>query len=165
MDEVTSAVERTYGSLADPDFAAMARWLQERPHEELTATIGTQFQVAETTDPNNDHAYRYMLGHDGRSWALAISAVRPYAVLARVSDAWDEILTPTAPDLDEYERWLLYRLSAAGLQLLSQAELEQPVGLSLFNVPAGEVRAYHALVEDIPGLPWDKDALRRLGLL
>jgi hypothetical protein len=143
----------------------VAERLDQEPYAELVRSVAGQFEVADTTDANDDHAFVYTLSRDGRTWTLALSVVGPYAVLARVSDAWDEILTPTTPDLDEYERWLLYQLTGAGLRPLRREELEQPVGLALYNTEPGQVRVYHALVTDTPGLPWDTDELRRLGLI
>jgi hypothetical protein len=75
------------------------------------------------------------------------------------------VLTEATADLTDDERWVLYRLRQAGVHALSQAELEERVDLPLYNTQPGDVRVYHALFRDIPGLPWDKDTLRRLGLL
>jgi hypothetical protein len=165
VDEVLDHITRTYGSLERPHFGQVAERLDQQPYADLVASIAGQFEVEETTDPNDDHAFVYVLSRDDRSWSLALSVVGPYAAVARISDAWDEILTPTTPDLDEYERWLMYQLTRAGLRPLSQTELEQPVALSLYNTEPADVRAYHALITDTPGLPWDKEELRRLGLI
>ncbi len=165
VDDVLDQITRTYGSLDRPDFGLVAERLDQQPYRDLMESVAGQFEVEETTDPNDDHAFVYALSRDGRDWSLALSVVGPYAVLARTSDAWDEILTPTTPDLDEYERWLMYQLTRAGLRPLRREDLERPVGLALYNTGPGEVRVYHALVTDTPGLPWDKDELRRLGLI
>jgi hypothetical protein len=164
-DEVLDAIVRAYGSLERPNFAQVAERLDQQPYADLVDSVAGQFEVEETTDTNDDHAFVYTLARDDRAWSLALSAVGPYAVFARISDAWDEILTPTSPDLDEYERWLMYQLTRAGLHPLRREDLERPVGLALYNTEPGAVRVYHALFTDTPGLPWDKDELRRLGLI
>jgi hypothetical protein len=82
-----------------------------------------------------------------------------------MSQAWDEILTPTTPDLSVEERGLADKLIKAGFHLLGRQELERPVRLKLFTVDPGDVRIYHALFTDTSILPWDKDTMRRLELI
>jgi hypothetical protein len=91
--------------------------------------------------------------------------VGPYAAFARVSNAWDTILTKATPGLSDEERRLADKVSQAGLKLLTQEELERPIALQLFNVDRASARVFHALFTDSPGLPWDKETLRRLGLI
>lgn len=165
MDDILAEITSTYGSLDRPHFGRVTERLDQQPYQQLVKSIASQFEVEETTDPNDDHAFMLALSRGDRSWSLELSVVGPYAVVARVSEAWDKILTQATPDLDEYERWLMYQLTRAGLRPLRQEELERPVELALYNVEPGEVRVYHALFTDIPGLPWDKEELRRLGLI
>ncbi|GAA2621448.1 hypothetical protein SMC26_17460 [Actinomadura fulvescens] len=165
MDEISRRIEDTYGSLAEPNFGSVAAGLEARPYDRLAEEIGTVFKVAEDVDPDDDHGFMYSLERGGRRWVLVLSLVGPYAAFARVSNAWDTLLTRTSPDLSDEERWLVEKVSQAGLQLLTQEELERPIDLRLFNVEPGSVRVFHALFTDSPGLPWDKETLRRLGLI
>jgi hypothetical protein len=165
VDDITGAMTATYGSLSEPDFGLVAQRLEQHPYGSLLAALGARFEVEDDTDSNDDHGLSLGLDRDGRSWALLLSVVGPYAAFGRVGQAWDAVLTDRTPDLDDHERWVLHQLRQAGVRALSQEELEQPVGLSLFNTPAGRVLVYHALFSDIPGLPWDREGLRRLGLI
>jgi hypothetical protein len=159
------SIENKYGSLDEPDFGFIAEGLDERPYAALVEDIGKEFELEESTDPDDDHGFHYALRRGGRAWALNLSLVGPYAVLARSSQAWDEILTPATADLSAEERTLVDELIDAGFRLLDRAELERPVPLKLFTVDPDEVRVYHALFTDTSILPWDKETMRRLGLI
>ena len=163
MDDIIRQIEHTYGSLSEPKFFFVGKALEERPYDGLIQSIARDFTVVEDTDEDDDLAFNYLLSRGGRRWAMSISMVGPYALLARVSQAWDDILTPGTVDLSADERQVIDRLTDAGLRLLSQDELERPVALDLTG--PDDVRIYHALFTDTDGLPWDKDALRRLGLI
>ncbi|MBC6456418.1 hypothetical protein [Actinomadura sp. HBU206391] len=163
MDEILRRIEQTYGSLSDPKFFFVRRALEERPYDALVESIAKNFKVTEDTDENDDLAFNYLVSSDNRTWAMSISMVGPYALLARVGQAWDEILTPSTDDLSDHERWLLSRLTDSGLRPLGREELETPVALKLTG--PDDVRVYHALFTDTDGLPWDKETLRRLGLI
>ncbi|MFG1998035.1 hypothetical protein ACGFNU_02670 [Spirillospora sp. NPDC048911] len=165
MDEILRRIEDTYGSLTEPNFSSVAAGLESRPYDRLAEEIGTVFKVAEDVDPDDDHGFMYGLERGGRRWVLWLSLVGPYAAFARVSNAWDTILTQATPDLSDEERWLVHKVSQAGLKPLTQDELERPIDLRLFNVEWGSTKVFHALFTDSPGLPWDKETLRRLGLI
>jgi hypothetical protein len=139
--------------------------MARRPYAGLIASIGRRFDVEDLTDEDDDHGFDYSLHSGGRGWALKLSAVGRFAVLARAGQAWDEILTEATDDLSEEERRLIGELRESGFRLLGQAELEQPIPLRLFKVDPGKVRVYHALFTDTDGLPWDKESLRRRGLI
>jgi hypothetical protein len=162
MDEVVRHIEQTYGSLSDPKFFFTQKALAERPYDDLVESI-SGFKITDDTDEDDDLAFNYLLTREGHKWAMSISMVGPYALLARVSQAWDEILTESTADLSSDERSLISKLTGAGLRLLSREELERPVALNLTG--PDDVRIYHALFTDTDGLPWDKEALRRLGLI
>jgi hypothetical protein len=165
VDDILSAMTATYGSLTKPNFRLVAERLEQQLYAELVDGLAGHFAVDDHTDPNDDHGYSLTLSRAGNTWSLLLSVVGPYAAFGRVDKAWDAILTDATPDLTDDERWVLYRLRQSGTRALSQAELEEHVDLPLFNTQPGEVRVYHALFCDIPGLPWDKETLRRLGLL
>ncbi|WP_019631759.1 hypothetical protein [Actinomadura atramentaria] len=165
MDDIARRIESAYGSLAEPRFDSVAAALDARPYDALMAEVARVFVVEEDTDPDDDHGFVYGLDRAGLRWVLMLSVVGPYAAFARLSDAWDDVLTPASPDLRDEERWLLDVLSRAGLRALTRAELEDPIDLRLFSVGPGEVRVFHALFTDSPGLPWDRETLRRLGIL
>jgi len=163
MDEILERIEQTFGSLSDPKFFFVRRALEERPYDDLIESIANDFKVVEDTDEDDDLAFNFLLSRENRKWAMSISMVGPYALLARVSQAWDEILTQSTENLSDHERWLVSKITDFGLQLLRQEELERPVALKLTG--PDDVRVYHALFTDTSGLPWDKEALRRLGLI
>lgn len=163
MDDIVRQIERTYGSLGDPDFSFVGAALEERPYDALVEAATAGFAATEDTDEDDDVAFNYLLGRDGDRWALSISMVGPYALFARISQAWDEILTPATTDLAPHEHRVIDVLTGAGLRLLGREELERPVALALTG--PDDVRIYHALFSDTDGLPWDKVTLRRLGLI
>jgi hypothetical protein len=163
MDDIIRQIERAYGSLSDPKYFFVGKALDDRPYDDLVASVTRGFKVTEDTDEDDDLAFNYLLSRDGQRWNLSISMVGPYAVLARISTAWDDILVPTTLGLSDAEWQLIEGLTAAGLRLLSQEELERPVGLRVDGLD--DVRLYQALFTTLDGLPWDKDALRRLGLI
>lgn len=168
MNEILGQIERAYESLSSPQYFSITRRLAERPYEELMDSVGSEFELVETTDDNDDVAFMYALNRAGRQWALEISAVGAYAVFARtdpVNQAWEDILTPLTPDLSQHEQWLTKKISAAGLKLLGKEELETPVSLHLVGTDPQHVRVYQALFTDTEILPWDKETLRRLGLI
>lgn len=165
MEDIVRIIEAKYGSLEEPDFAFIGEAMASRPYDDLVTTIGREFEVEEYTDEDDDHGFDFGLQDGGHGWALKLSTVGRFAALARAGRAWDEILTETSADLSDKERWLIGRLREAGFRLLGQAELEQPVPLRLFKVDPGKVRVYHALFTDTDGLPWDKETLRRMGLI
>ncbi|MFI0448132.1 hypothetical protein [Actinomadura sp. 6N118] len=165
MDEILRRIESAYGSLSEPHFGFIASGLEARPYAPLMEEVGQVFQVEDDTDPDDDHGFMYGLDREGRRWVLTISLVGPYAAFARLGKSWDTILTATVPGLLEEERWLINKLSSAGLKLLTREEMEQPVNLNLFNADPGTVRVYQALFTDTSILPWDKETLQRLGLI
>ena len=165
MDDIIAAMTATYGSLSEPDFGVVSQRLRQQPYRDLVAALDSRFEVQDDTDSNDDHGLGLVLDRGGRSWALLLSVVGTYAAFGRIGQAWDAVLTDTSPNLHADERWVLHELRQAGVRALSQAELEEHVDLMLFNTQPGDVRVYHALFSDIPGLPWDKEGLRRLGLI
>ncbi|MFC4069388.1 hypothetical protein [Actinoplanes subglobosus] len=168
MDDVLRQIERTYTSLADPQFRAINETMGRQPWARLVAEIGLQFTVEDETDDNNDVAFTYVLGDEGREWVLGLSAVGPYALVGRISPDggfWSALLEPSSRDLDGHERWLLRTLEKEGLRLLGRAELEKPVALRLAGMEPGRVRFYQALFTRSDILPWDDQTLGRLGLI
>jgi hypothetical protein len=168
VDDILKRIEQAYGSFSDPKYFSITRRLEERPYEELANSLGSEFELVETTDDDDDVAFMYALSREGRQWALEISAVAPYAVFARtdpVSQLWKEILTQSAAGLSQHERWLISKVSAAGLRLLQKEELEVPVPLHIAGTDPQHVRVYQALFTDTEILPWDEETLRRLGLI
>lgn len=163
MDDVIRQIERTFESLTDPKFFFVSEMLRARPYDDLVRQVTGDFAVTEDTDEDDDLAFGHLLSRGGRLWAMAISMVGPYALFARITQAWDDILTPSSTGLSKPERRLMSGLTGAGLRLLSREELERPVALNLTG--PSDVRVYHALFSDTDGLPWDKAALRRLGLI
>ena len=167
-EQILRQIEQTYTSLADPKYFTISDAMSRQPYESLMDTVGGQFDVVDTTDDNDDVSFIYGLSHDTREWALGLSVVGPYAVFARTdpgNQLWTEILTPSTPDLDEYERWLVNALHRQGLQLLGQKELEEPVGLAIAGMEPSHIRTYQALFTAADILPWDADTLGRLGLI
>ena len=168
MDDLVREIEHTYGSLEDPRYFTITETMQRHPYEELIEEIGREFQVEDTTDENTDVSFIYALERKSESWALAISAVGPYAIFARglpTSEAWGEILQPTSTGLLDHEVRLMRRLSDAGLRLLSKEELEHHIPLHILGRDPAEVRIYQAAFSDAGILPWDTDTLRGLGLI
>jgi hypothetical protein len=165
MENIVRIIEIRYGSLDDPNFAFIAPAIASRPYDELVNSITRRFEIEEYTDEDCDHGFDYSLSSDGRGWALKLSVVGPFAAFARADKAWDEILTEMTLGLTEQEAWLIHTLRAHGFRLLGQEELERPVPLHLPGRDPGKVRVYHALFTETDGLPWDKDTLRRLGLI
>lgn len=163
INTVIADVRSTFGSLSEPDYGAVSRRLREGPDETLVTALRSRFEVDDVTDPNDDHGWHLVLTGNGQRWALRISAVGPYSVLARISEVWVAVLTTSTIDLAPDERWMIGVLTGRHLTLLREDDLEQPVPLLLNGV--GDVRAYQALftVSDI--LPWDHATLRRLGLI
>lgn len=168
MDDVLRQIEQTYTSVVDPKYFSISEVLERQPYADLVAAIGEQFTVVDDTDENSDVAFIYALSYQARRWALGISAVGPYAVLGRVgqeSPLWTDVVQPTTPGLDEYERWLVMALTRHGLRLLGRRELEQPVSLRVAGMSQDRVRVYQALFTQSDILPWDADTLGRLGLI
>lgn len=164
-DEILQRIMSAYGSLFKPTYWFMSRVVAERPYDALIDSIRSQFEVEDDTDVNYDRSFTYVLQRQRCRWALRLSMVGPYAVVARIDAAWRDILTATTPDVSEAERWLLDKVGAAKLRLLSRRELERPVALRLYDVEPENVRIYQALFEESDILPWDLETLRGLGLL
>lgn len=168
MDDILRQIERTYGSLEDPKYFGITDRMRSRPYDSLIEEIGREFEVEDTTDTNTDVGFIYALTRQARSWALALSAVGPYAILARglgTSEAWGEILTPASPDLTPDETWLIRKVGDAGVRLLTREELEYPIPLHILGSDPATVRVYQAAFSNADILPWDTDTLRRLGLI
>lgn len=168
MDDVLRQIERTYGSLEDPKYFGISDRMRSRPYEPLIEDICREFEVEDTTDTNTDVGFIYALARQAHSWALALSAVGPYAILARGlagSAAWGEILTPASPDLTPDETRLIRGVSDAGLRLLTREELEHPIPLHILGTDPATVRVYQAAFSNADILPWDTDTLRHLGLI
>src|SRR4051812_5014873 len=94
MDDILDRIKSTYGSLSEPKFFFVKQALATRPYDRLIDSIRSEFELFETTDEEEDHAFMYALDRDGREWVLCISMVGPFAVFARTNpdQSWSEIL-------------------------------------------------------------------------
>jgi hypothetical protein len=167
VNDIVEQVTRRYGSLSEPKFHFVEQMMNERPYDRLIDTVRSKFQVIETTDEEEDHAFLHVLSRGHQSWAMYLSMVGPYAVFARVNpdQSWAEILTPETADLTADERWVVDTLTHATLRLMRRDELEQPIGLRLFVAQPGNTRVFQALFTDTDILPWDLDTLRDVGAI
>jgi hypothetical protein len=163
IDAVLTDVRRAFGSLSEPHFGVVGQRVLAGPDEALVTTLADRFEVADTSDANEDYGWHLHLAANGRDWALAVSAVGPYAAFARIGAAWEDILTVDRRDLTPEERWVTDLLTERRVTLLSQAELEEPVPLALDG--NDDVRVFNALFQEGGILPWDQDTLRRFGLI
>jgi hypothetical protein len=166
-DTIITDIERAYESLTDPLYFEITRRLRERPYDGLADEIAERYELVDTTDEDDDVAFIYAVRDGGRQWALGLSAVAPYAVLARTdpsTQVWTEVLTPASGALSGDERWLAGKVGERSLRLLGQDELERPVPLNIAGMDAGHVRVYQALFTAAEILPWDRAAFQRLGL-
>jgi hypothetical protein len=164
---VLAEIERAYGSLSEPRHFAITRHFQERPYAAFIEELEADFEVIDTTDENDDVAFILSLSRDGEHWALGLSTVAPYAVLARAdpsTQVWTHVLTPSSPDLTPSEQDVVNRVSAIDLQLLDKEDLERPVPLNIAGMDPSSVRVYQALFTSADILPWDIDTFNRLGL-
>jgi hypothetical protein len=166
-DRIIADIERAYESLSDPRYFEITRRLRERPFDGLAEELEARFELVDTTDEDDDVAFIYALSGGARQWALGLSAVAPYAVLARANPAdqvWTDVLTPASPDLTGDEQWLMGKVAEHSLRLLSREELERPVPLNLVEIDPQYVRVYQALFTAGEILPWDRSTFQRLGL-
>lgn len=157
-NEFLSRIKEVYGTLDQPNFSFVMEAVRSRPYEHVISEVVTTLGLAseEYSDPNDDVSFQYCLARGDESWAVELSMLGPFAVVARIGDGWDGILVPNDPSLSELERQLLAILRSYGLRLLDKEELEQTVPLRLFNTDPGDVRVYQALFSDIDVLPWQE---------
>jgi hypothetical protein len=155
-NEFLSRIKEMYGTFDEPNFSFVMEAIRSRPYEdvisEVVTTLGLAFE--EYNDPNDDASFQYQLSRGSESWAVELSMLGPFAVVARIGDGWDRILVKNDPNFSKVEHQILAILHSHGLQPLSKEELEQPVPLSLFNTDPDNVCVYQALFSDIDVLPW-----------
>ncbi|QSB14630.1 hypothetical protein JQS43_24730 [Natronosporangium hydrolyticum] len=161
--DIRHHLTRMFGSTPEPDYRLLREALASGPYQELIAALAARFTVDEDTDPNFDHGRCLLLQDDPQLWALDLSAVGPFAAFGRVELGWTRVIEPGQPDLDAAEQWVIAQLAAHDLRLLDRDVLELPVPLRLAH--AADPRVYQALFSDTDLLPWDEEALGRLGLL
>jgi hypothetical protein len=167
VDDILHQIESTYETLAEPKFHFVKRALVERPYDRLVESVKSDFDLYETTEEEEDHAFMYALDREGKEWVLGISMVGPFAVFARTNpdQSWSKIIIPSDTDLSSRERSVVEKLTAAGLHLLKQEELERAIPLKLFIAEPENVRVFQALFTDTDILPWDIDGLRNAGAI
>ncbi len=155
-NEFLSRIKEVYRTLDEPDFSFVMEAIRSRPYEDVISEVVTTLGLAseEYSDPNDDVSFQYHLSRGRENWALQLSMVGPFAVVARIGDRWGRILVQSDPSLSELEREFLAILRSYGFHLLSKEELEQPVPLRLYNTDPGDVRVYQALFSDMDVLPW-----------
>ena len=157
-NEFLSRIKEVYRSLDEPNFSFVMEATRKRPYEDVISEVVTTLGLAseEYNDPNDDVSFQYHLSRGDENWAVELSMLGPFAVVARIGEGWDRVLIQNDSSLSELERQLLAILRSYGLRLLSREELEQPVPLRLFNAEPGDVRVYQALFSDIDVLPWQQ---------
>lgn len=156
MQEIIDQIQTTYGSLDEPNFSFRKQQDNARPYDELVATIIEELELTadEYTDLNDDSCFGYTLSGGGGSWILELSMVGPFATFSRVHEGGRRILTADDPDLTAPERRIIDLLAGHKLRIMRREELEQPIGLRLFNTDPENVRIYQALFSDTDILPW-----------
>jgi hypothetical protein len=116
--------------------------------------IRTAF-VKVVSDLNVDVSLRIEVQLEKSNVELALSCVRPWAMLLRTDESCTSrmIVEDGASDVTDEERELLVRLKAFGFELVTRAELIVPVRVRLFDTAPEETRVYHALFSDCGTTP------------
>jgi hypothetical protein len=93
-NEFLSRIKEMYGTFDEPNFSFVMEAIRSRPYEdvisEVVTTLGLAFE--EYNDPNDDASFQYQLSRGSESWAVELSMLGPFAVVARIGDGWDRIL-------------------------------------------------------------------------
>lgn len=153
---VVEAVARRYGSVSEPDYSFVTKALAARPYADLVHRLAALVDVEETTDPNDDVSFRYVLTREGDAWAVSLSMVGPYGLLVRLSEpGGHEVITDRATAESDREAKILALLEDAGIHLLSREAAERPIALRRPGDEDEQARIYHAVISDEPLLPWE----------
>ncbi len=156
---VVEAVARRYGSVSERDYSFVIEALAARPYADLVHRLATLVDIEETTDPNDDVSFRYVVTQEGDAWYMSLSMVGPYGLLLRLSDRGaHEVIADLASAESDREAEILALLEHAGIHLLSREAAEQPITLRRPGADEDEARIYHAVISDEPLLPWQADS-------
>ncbi len=151
-DAILRAIEETYGSLAEPNYAFVEKALLAQPYARLLDGLSRLGELDETTDVNDDVSFRYVLARDDEEWAVSLSMVGPYALLLRLPPREPPVVV-TAASGSTHEAELVELIERAGVRLLSRKALEREIPFRRPGADEESAFVYHAIISD-ESLPW-----------
>lgn len=146
-------IQRKYKSFEEPEFGFVSKALSSQPYAPLVSRLRELFKVDETTEPNDDVSFGYVLSRDGKQWGLELSMVERYAVVFRISSISGVEFVLSGSSVPE-EHTLRELLLAHHFIILDQQTLEQPCPLKMHNTDPENMCIYQALFSDVDVLPW-----------
>ena len=150
IDRIKEKIERTYGSLENPRFDFVFKAIKRQLYKDALTRLKSEFEVVETTDPNDDVAFCYhCISKRQQSYYLRLSMIGRFGYVYR--DDYRPILQSTECELKK----LLQILDDDEIELVPTECLEEEITMNL--VEDGRTNVFNALFSTVEELPW-KDA-------
>jgi hypothetical protein len=147
-DSILLDIVAKYRSLQEPDFRFQDHALAARPFAHLMDEVLVHFFIKDSTDPNQDASFVYVVRNEEQAWILQLSMVGSYGVLFRTGQAGLSLVEPSEMSASPEELLILHLARKFRVAMLGKNTLTKPVPLRLFSTEPKNVRFYHALFSE-----------------
>ncbi len=151
--EVIRSLQQFFGSFEQPNYHEVERKYRKQPYREPIAHLRERLRVTETTDLNDDVCVALCLESEEACFAVMLSLVGPYVVLARVRDGKWSFLSMASHLATDEEQFIWDVLSDAGLSIVPEPLARQTISFQLVNAESSTCTVYEALFSET-GIPW-----------
>lgn len=143
--ELTRDIQNAYEDIGAPRRSFVSAAEQSQPYRDLVLALSEVAELNDDTDVNCDVCFSYVLKSD-KFYFIRLSMVGLYATFERLREGGGAELVASRKDCSsDFERDVFRLLTARGLHVLSEDELDSAVDLALPDIDDRVVTVRNAI--------------------